>query len=325
MDFPEFFAKVPTISVHDGLTAFLGASASGVITYSYSDAVKLAGHSCPTVAGAYLMVRKGLAHLYGDQLPERGGIEVYMRGRPEQGTTGVMASVAQLLTGAAAEGGFGGIGADGRFGRRGLLRFGAPIEGILALRRRDTGKGVVLDLDTSSVPAEPAMMTLFPKALMGEANEEEQARFGGLWQKRVASMLLEKADDEELVRAADWEPPSAAGARAEWPTEGLSAYKRTADFTETSIPAGLLRHHSTRAGVYGCLNVLEGRLRFHDIPSGRDRILTKGTYRVIFPERKHEVEPIGKVRFFIEFWSHEGASVPTHTGTPVDQLPHAEA
>jgi hypothetical protein len=105
----------PTVTLRDLLAAFLGASKAGLITYGYADAVKLAGHSCPTVAGAYLMVRKGLSWLYADELPERGGIEVHMRDGREQGTTGVIATVAQLLTGAASETGFGGIGVGGRF------------------------------------------------------------------------------------------------------------------------------------------------------------------------------------------------------------------
>src|SRR5690606_34282203 len=119
------------------LAAFLGASKSGIITYKYVDAVKLAGHSCPTVAGAYLMVRRGLARLYGDEFPERGGIEVHMRDARDHGTTGVIAAVATLVTGAASETGFGGIGADHRFSRRGLLQFDAPINGLMALRRLD--------------------------------------------------------------------------------------------------------------------------------------------------------------------------------------------
>jgi hypothetical protein len=121
MDFPDFFAKAPTITLRDPLAAFLGVSKSGIMTYGYCDAVKLAGHSCPTVAGAYLAVRSGLACLYGDELPERGGVEVHLRDRREQGTTGVVAAVATLLTGAAPETGFGGIGAGRRFARRDLL------------------------------------------------------------------------------------------------------------------------------------------------------------------------------------------------------------
>ncbi len=176
------------------------------MTYAYADAVKLAGHSCPTVAGAYLMVRRGLAYLYGDDLPERGGMEVYLRERREQGTAGVVAAVATLLTGAAPETGFGGIGADHRFARRSLLQFGTPIDGLLALRRRDTGRGVVLDLDTASVPPAPTMRPLFLRAVAGQTDEDEQIRFAVLWQDHVARMLLEHADDPDLVHTSEWEP-----------------------------------------------------------------------------------------------------------------------
>lgn len=204
MDFPDFFADVPAIALRDPLAVFLGASKSGVMSYAYADAVKLAGHSCPTVAGAYLMVRRGLRHLYGDALPERGGIEAHFRDPRDQGTTGVVAAVVTLLTGAAPETGFGGIGADRRFGRRDLLHFGAPIDGLMALRRRDTGRGVTLDLDTSAVPAAREMLVLFPKAVAGEASEEELARFAALWQARVEEMLIRHADDPALVRAQEW-------------------------------------------------------------------------------------------------------------------------
>ena len=120
MDFPDFFAEAPAITLRDPLAVFLGASKSGIMTYSYADAVKLAGHSCPTVAGAYLVVRSGLIHLYADELPERGGMEVYLRGARNQGTTGVIAC-RNAAYWCCAEAGFGGIGPDGWFARRDLL------------------------------------------------------------------------------------------------------------------------------------------------------------------------------------------------------------
>lgn len=205
MEFPDFFAIAPTITLRDPLAAFLGVSKSGTMTYGYADAVKLAGHSCPTVAGAYLMVWRGVAYLYGDELPERGGMEVYLRDEREQGTTGVIAAVATLLTGAAPETGFGGIGAEQRFARRGLLQFATPIDGLLAFRRRDTGRGVVLDLNTASVPPDPAMGLLFRRAVAGQADEDEQTRFAALWQDRVARMLREHVNDPDLVHAREWE------------------------------------------------------------------------------------------------------------------------
>ncbi|HZF69530.1 MAG TPA: hypothetical protein VEZ39_01595, partial [Sulfuricurvum sp.] len=69
MSTPLFFQSVSTITMYDPLSEVLGASNDGMITYGYSDIVKLAGHSCPTVAGAYLMLHKGLKALYEDQSP----------------------------------------------------------------------------------------------------------------------------------------------------------------------------------------------------------------------------------------------------------------
>lgn len=204
MDYPDFFSKAPTITLRDPLAAFLGVSKSGVMTYAYADAVKLAGHSCATVAGAYLMVRNGLSHLYGGEMPERGGVEVYMRDSRDRGATGVIAAVATLLTGAAPETGFGGIGAHRRFTRRDLLHFDAPIDGLLALRRCDSGRGVVLDLETAVVPAAAEMQILLPRVMAGQADEDEQARFAALWQARVEQMLVKHADDPDLVQIREW-------------------------------------------------------------------------------------------------------------------------
>ncbi|CAH1668868.1 conserved hypothetical protein [Hyphomicrobiales bacterium] len=210
MTFPSFFSEAPRLKVRDPLSAFLGASEDGVLNYSYEDAVRLAGHSCPAVAGAYLMVIGGLAYLYDEDLPERGGIEVFMRSERDQGTTGVLASVATLLTGAAAETGFHGIGPARRFARRGMLHFGAEIEGVMALRRRDTGAGVVVDIDTGAVPHAAEMAAVMPLAISGEADAAASAGFAALWQDRVRRMLIEHADDPKLIHLYDWEPGESA-------------------------------------------------------------------------------------------------------------------
>lgn len=209
MGFPAFFADAPTITLRDPLAVFLGASDDGIITYAYADAVKLAGHSCPTVAGAYLMVRAGLRVLYGEEMPARGGIEVYLRDPRDEGTTGVIAAIATLLTGAAPETGFGGIGAKRRFARRDLQHFSAPIDGLMALRRTDNRSGVILDLDTGAVPAAAEMQVLFPRVVAEQAGTDEQARFATLWQDRVERMLIRHADDPALVRAEEWKASAA--------------------------------------------------------------------------------------------------------------------
>jgi len=204
MTFPAFFAAAPALRLRDPLAKFLGASDDGIIEYGYADAVRLAGHSCPAVAGAYLMVRAGLDYLYDDELPERGNIEVHLRDARDQGTTGVIASIATLLTGAAAEGGFRGIGREPRFARKDLLHFDAEIGGRLGMRRRDTGRGVILDIDTDSVPHVAEMAGLMPRVLAGPTELAERRRFGELWQDRVRRMLLEHADDPKLIHVYDW-------------------------------------------------------------------------------------------------------------------------
>ena len=202
--FPEFFDRAPQLLMRDPLAQFLGATPDGVMAYRYQDAVKLAGHSCPTVAGAYLMVVKGLSALYGSDIPERGGIEVLMRDGRDEGTTGVIANVAMLLTGAAPETGFGGIGPHGRFSRRNLLSFDAGTDAVLTLRRKDNGKTVAVSLNAGIYPFAPEMRELMPKAVGGTATPEELKRFGELWQARVKAFLLDLADDPQfvVVRAA---------------------------------------------------------------------------------------------------------------------------
>ena len=205
---PSFFAEVPSVTLRDPLAQFLGAAEQGQITYRYVDAVRLAGHSCPTVAEAYLMTRHALRALYGSELPVRGEIDAFLREPRDSGVTGVIASVVQLLTGAAAESGFRGIGAARRFSRQNSMRFGTPMDGVLGLRRRDTGRSVVVQLDTSVVPWTPTLRELFPKAVAEQASTEELARFARLWQEQVRRMLLEHGDDPRMIRVSDWTAPA---------------------------------------------------------------------------------------------------------------------
>ena len=197
MRFPAFFKEVRSIRLADPLAALLGAAEAGELEYRYEDAVKLAGHSCPTVAGAYLMTLKALARLYPDRLPERGGVRVELREAQEAGTTGVTAAVAGLITGAAGEGGFKGLG--GRFGRRGLLGFGVAMQGELRCTRLDTGAAVEAAYHPEIVPPEPAMPPLMARLMSGEASMDECQEFGRLWQLRVKRLLIDHIDDPDLI------------------------------------------------------------------------------------------------------------------------------
>ncbi|WP_457607354.1 hypothetical protein [Nitratifractor sp.] len=189
MQTPSFFERAPRFRLHDPLGEFLGAFEDGLVEISYLDCVKLAGHSCPTVAGAFLLAYRGLEELYGPEgLPERSRIRVEMRQPKSEGVTGVIGNVVAYICGAGDEGGFAGIGQA--FGRRGLLHYGVEgVDGDLRLTRLDNGDSVSLRLDTSVVGGSPEMMPLMQKALRGEALPEEIRRFQELWQGRVEAML----------------------------------------------------------------------------------------------------------------------------------------
>lgn len=198
MGLPAFFSQAPRIALHDALAELLGAADGGVIEYGYEDAVRLAGHSCPTVAGAWLMGCAALRALYPEGLPERGGVEVRMAAGEDEGTTGVIAQVFTLLTGAAAHNGFHGIG--GRFVRNGLLAYGSgDARAIATFRRRDNGATVAVSLDVSAVQPDPQMRAQMQAALAPAASAADRAAFAATWQDRVRRLLLEHAADPAVI------------------------------------------------------------------------------------------------------------------------------
>lgn len=205
--FPDFFAAAPVIRLYDPLADFLGAAEQGLLEYRYEDAVRLAGHSCPTVATAFLMVRAALLRLYGDDTPVRGDIRVDFVDSPTAGVVGVIASIATLVTGATADTGFRGLG--GQFNRREKLHFSQPLKaGSMRLTRLDTRQQVAVSADLSTVPGDARMSALMGKCLAGEATAAEQRTFRALWQDRVRRILLDHADNSAVIQTLCERPGS---------------------------------------------------------------------------------------------------------------------
>ncbi len=75
-NFCDFLDEVRPIRFREPLAETLGAvkGVGAVLEYSFVDVVKMAGHACPTVAGAYLSCQKALEALYLDEIPVRGEI-----------------------------------------------------------------------------------------------------------------------------------------------------------------------------------------------------------------------------------------------------------
>lgn len=183
MHYPNFYTNIPTITLEDKLSTFLGAFEDGIIEFSYLDIVKSAGHSCPTVLGAYLSTLKALEFLYKDEIPKRGEIRVEFQEAREVGVTGVIASVIQNIIGATANFGFKGI--SGNFDRRNLMFFEKEIDSSLKFTRIDTNKSVEITYNPNHIPPHEDMQGLMKKMIIKVATDEEKIEFGKLWQQRV--------------------------------------------------------------------------------------------------------------------------------------------
>ena len=187
MNYPNFFNDVPTIKLQDPLSAFLGAFKLGLVEFSYLDVVKSAGHSCPTVMGAYLSTLKALEALYPNELPQRGDIAVQLKEDSKEGVTGVIASVITQITGATELTGFKGI--NGNFSRVNLMEFNSNISTPITFKRLDTGKTVTVTYNPSSIPPHPKQQEIMGKIIQQKATNEEKKEFGRLWQERVEAIF----------------------------------------------------------------------------------------------------------------------------------------
>ena len=188
MNYPSFFNDIPSIKLQDPLSNFLGAFELGLVEFSYLDIVKSAGHSCPTVMGAYLSTFKALEMLYQNELPQRGNIAVQLKADSKEGVTGVIASVITQITGATELTGFKGM--KGNFSRINLMEFNADISASITFKRLDTEKTVEVTYNPSSIPINPKQQELMAKIMQQTVTNQEKKEFARLWQQRVESIFL---------------------------------------------------------------------------------------------------------------------------------------
>jgi tellurite resistance-related uncharacterized protein len=88
--------------------------------------------------------------------------------------------------------------------------------------------------------------------------------------------------------------------------ENVAPYKRTPTFLADSIPKGLLKAHQTKAGTWGKIVILEGKLRYRILqPTVSEVLLSPETFGVVEPTILHEIAPVGDVSFYVEFYKCE--------------------
>lgn len=190
----SFYEEVEPIKLKDPLAVFLGAIDEGEeFVFTYSDAIKLAGHSCPAVSGAYKITQKALKALYGNEVPIRGEISVRVLGSVNHGANGPISQVISLITGAAPETGFAGLGQS--FVRKNKLVFDEENEeaGAFIFTRDDNKKSVKVIYHPEALPQKEDMSGLFTKCIVGNASKKQQDEFIKMWQERVRIVLFEDA------------------------------------------------------------------------------------------------------------------------------------
>lgn len=167
--------EVPEIKIHDSLAAYLGGP-SDVETFSLTlfDAARLAGHLCPSVAGAFLVTRAAVSALFPEnQVCERGFISIDLQGGETEGVNGPIGHVMSYITGAWPDHGFAGI--HGNFVRKNLMRYDSKriTKGHFRFERIDTGKVIEVSYFPSRAP-------------MGNS---EGTTLGEKWQNRVKEII----------------------------------------------------------------------------------------------------------------------------------------
>lgn len=188
------FPGSPVLVCHDPLAEALGAG-DGRLRYTFDDVVRVSGHACPTVAGAFLMVKRAFEELYGDATVQRGDLRVTVYGPPDQGVNGPISQVFTLLTGAAAGNGFHGLA--GHHVRQGLLRFVAD-DGARPARftfeRLSTGHSVTVCYDPAPVVARTPFRSGaqgIVAVLTGNADPQDLPGYGAAWRAGVEALLAD--------------------------------------------------------------------------------------------------------------------------------------
>ncbi len=185
MHYPDFFDSIEPLALYDELAQFLGVNEEGLIEISYLDIVKTAGHSCATVAGAYLMAQHGLKELFGSELPKRGEIKVELKRMPTEENSGVVGCVLSNITGATTDYGFGGI-PTGKFNRRGLLYYGVAMQADVRFTRIDTQESVEVHYYPKRV-VDP--MSILMSAIGKDAKPEDIESFPTRFQEMVRTVF----------------------------------------------------------------------------------------------------------------------------------------
>lgn len=210
-NFRDFLKDVEPIKFIEPFAETLGAfnSESVAIEYTFIDVVKMAGHACPTTAGAYLCCQKAMKKLYREEIAIRGEISITVYGGQDEGGYGVMGQVFSFLTGAAPASGFRGLGH--KFRRKDLLKFTDEKVDHEAMcfefRRTDNSNAVLIKFYPQRIPFPDDKAInlggLLEKIIWDAAKENEKAEFQNLWMEKVKNMIIDNREINNWLKIVE--------------------------------------------------------------------------------------------------------------------------
>ena len=142
-------------------------------------------------------------------------------------------------------------------------------------------------------------------ALMRRAIEGLAAELGGDCRGRQVAARQSRKDRR---MPADRKEGGSAGAMHD-PSRSIEImvlpYRSTPIFDEVTLPAALRSEHRTKAGVWGVIRVIEGRLKLTYLDPASEVILTPERPGLVLPEQPHFVEPLGAMRMQVDFYDQQ--------------------
>jgi tellurite resistance-related uncharacterized protein len=79
-------------------------------------------------------------------------------------------------------------------------------------------------------------------------------------------------------------------------------YRSTPVFDEVTLPKALRNDHRTKAGTWGVIRVLQGRLKLTVLNPPTESIITPDRPATILPGQTHFVQPIGAMQMQVDFY-----------------------
>lgn len=82
--------------------------------------------------------------------------------------------------------------------------------------------------------------------------------------------------------------------------DDVREYKRTATFTERTVPASLLGQHRTKAGVWARIVIESGQVEYSFGEPRRSFVLSPERAGIVLPDVPHQLSLRGPVAFHVE-------------------------